>query len=87
MTVWLWVLKFFVFLVVFRIVQIGVWNFRRAFYVHPLVTDLLVTILAVVVLATLDGSGWYALISIAILLGIIRGDQEHGGALSRRQLM
>ncbi|PWK05719.1 hypothetical protein [Tumebacillus permanentifrigoris] len=87
MTVWLWVLKFFVFLVVFRLVQIGIWNFRRVFYVHPLVTDLLVTILAVVVLATLSGTGWFALLSIAILLGIIRGDQEHGETTPRRQLM
>ncbi|MBL0389361.1 hypothetical protein JJB07_22480 [Tumebacillus sp. ITR2] len=87
MTVWLWILKFFVFLVVFRVVQIAVWNFRKAFYVHPLIIDLLVTILALVALGTLAAGGWYALIAFAALFGLIRGDQEHGDAAAKRQLM
>lgn len=86
MIVWMWILKFFVFLFVFRIAQIAVWNFRKVFYVHPWVTDLIVTILAVVALAVFAVGSWWALIAIAILFGVIRGDQEHGTS-PRRELM
>ncbi|WP_161780754.1 hypothetical protein [Tumebacillus flagellatus] len=87
MTVWLWILKFVVFFVVFRIAHVLMWNFRKAFYVHPLVTDLVVTFLALVVLGSLTADSWYALCALAILLGVIRGDQEHGEAVSGRRLM
>jgi NAD(P) transhydrogenase subunit alpha len=85
MSVWEWILHVVVFFVVLKVAQIVFWNLRKSFFVHPWLVELLVAILVVVLLQCLT-AGWWLTVLLAVLFGIVRGDQEEEAGM-RRQLL
>ena len=85
MSVWEWILHVVVFFVVLKVAQVVFWNLRKAFFVHPWLVELLVAILVVVLLQCLT-AGWWFSVLLAVLFGIVRGDQEEEAGM-RRQLL
>lgn len=85
MSVWEGILHVVVFFVVLKAAQIVFWNLRKLFFVHPWLVELAVAILAVVLTQCLDG-GWWLTVLLAVLFGVVRGDQEEDTG-ARRQLL
>lgn len=85
MSVWEWIVHVVLFFVVLKVAQIVVWNLRKSFFVHPWLVELLVAILVVVLLQCLS-AGWWLTVLLAILFGVVRGDQEEETG-TRRQLL
>jgi len=85
MSVWEGILHVVVFFVVLKAAQIVFWNLRRLFYVHPWLVELVVAILAVVLAQFLDG-GWWLTVLLAVLFGVVRGDQEEDTGAMRQLL-
>lgn len=85
MSVWQWILHVVVFFVVLKVAQILFWNIRKSFFVHPWLVELVVAVLAVVLLQSVGG-GWWLTVLLAILFGIVRGDQDEEAGARRRLL-
>jgi len=85
MTVLTWLLQLLVFFVALKVAQILFWNVRRHFYVHPWVVELVVGALVLLVLGTVSNA-WWLVITLGLLTGLLRGDQESDEEV-RRQLL
>jgi NAD(P) transhydrogenase subunit alpha len=81
-----WLLQVVVFLVVLKIAQIVFWNVRKAFYVHPWLVEIVVVILVLWAAGSLE-YGWWLTVSLGILFGIVRGDQEANDGRGQRQML
>jgi H+-translocating NAD(P) transhydrogenase subunit alpha len=81
-----WLLQVVVFFVVLKLAQIVFWNVRKAFYVHPWLVEIVVAILVLWAVRAF-GYGWWLTVALAILFGIVRGDQEADEERGQRQLL
>ncbi|GAX89681.1 hypothetical protein EFBL_1305 [Effusibacillus lacus] len=72
-----------VFLLLLKVSHILYWNVRKSYHIHPWLLELIVAVVLVTMFHFYSGV-WGLVIATAIVLGLIRGDQESKSAPTRQ---